>query len=75
MDLFLGLCFRAVDHIIINTLYTTPRKSMFIAFMGRAQNHRDLRALKKFKFLCNERLFRVFVLGQGYFSTNQGKFT
>ena len=43
----------------LNTLYATPRKSTFIAFIGRAQNHVDLRALKKFKFLCNERLFSV----------------
>ena len=44
---------------VINTLYATPRKSTFIAFIGRARNHVDLRALKKFKFLCNERLFSV----------------
>ena len=43
----------------LNTLYATPRKSTFIAFIGRVQNHVDLRALKKFKFLCNESLFSI----------------
>ena len=41
---------RSVLTKFLNTLYATPRKSMFITFMGRTPNHVDLRALKKFNF-------------------------